>query len=100
VTVRIVTNSTCDLPAEVTAESKIAVVPLYVNFGAERRASAWSMRMRLTAWTCCVVGWSRGCRVCRSGWWARLHRSSAPMSGPARSGSCASRRPRLGSRGA
>jgi len=79
VTVRIVTNSTCDLPAEVTAESKIAVVPLYVNFGSERRASAWSMRMRLTAWTSCVVRWSRGCRVCRSRWWAKLGRSSAPM---------------------
>ncbi|MCJ7513141.1 MAG: DegV family protein [Anaerolineales bacterium] len=32
-TVRIVTDSTCDLPAEVIAEHKIAVVPLYINFG-------------------------------------------------------------------
>ena len=31
--VRIVTDSTCDLPPEVIAEHKIAVVPLYVNFG-------------------------------------------------------------------
>jgi len=34
-TVRIVTDSTCDLPPEVIAELKIAVVPLYVNFGSE-----------------------------------------------------------------
>lgn len=33
--VRVVTDSTCDLPPEVVAEHKIAVVPLYVNFGAE-----------------------------------------------------------------
>jgi DegV family protein with EDD domain len=33
--VRIVTDSTCDLPPEVIAELKIAVVPLYVNFGSE-----------------------------------------------------------------
>ena len=33
--VRIVTDSTCDLPPEVIAEHKIAVVPLYINFGAE-----------------------------------------------------------------
>lgn len=33
--VRIVTDSTCDLPPEVVAEHKIAVVPLYVNFGSE-----------------------------------------------------------------
>ena len=32
-TVRVVTDSTCDLPAEVIAEHKIAVVPLYINFG-------------------------------------------------------------------
>jgi DegV family protein with EDD domain len=32
VSVRIVTDSTCDLPSEVIAEHKIAVVPLYVNF--------------------------------------------------------------------
>ena len=30
--VRIVTDSTCDLPPEVIAEHKIAVVPLYINF--------------------------------------------------------------------
>jgi DegV family protein with EDD domain len=34
-TVRIVTDSTCDLPPEVVAEHKIAVVPLYINFGNE-----------------------------------------------------------------
>ena len=33
--VRIVTDSTCDLPPEVIAEHRIAVVPLYINFGAE-----------------------------------------------------------------
>jgi DegV family protein with EDD domain len=33
--VRIVTDSTCDLPPEVIAELKIAVVPLYINFGSE-----------------------------------------------------------------
>jgi DegV family protein with EDD domain len=32
VTIRIVTDSTCDLPAEVIAEHRITVVPLYVNF--------------------------------------------------------------------
>jgi len=34
-TVRIVTDSTCDLPAELAAEHGITVVPLYVNFGSE-----------------------------------------------------------------
>ena len=34
-TVRIVTDSTCDLPEQVIAENGITVVPLYVNFGAE-----------------------------------------------------------------
>lgn len=34
-TVRIVTDSTCDLPAEVIAEHGITVVPLYINFGSE-----------------------------------------------------------------
>jgi DegV family protein with EDD domain len=33
--VRIVTDSTCDLPPEVIAVHRIAVVPLYINFGAE-----------------------------------------------------------------
>jgi fatty acid kinase fatty acid binding subunit len=33
--VRIVTDSTCDLPADVAAEHRISVVPLYVNFGTE-----------------------------------------------------------------
>jgi len=33
VPVRIVTDSTCDLPPELVAEHKIAVVPLYINFG-------------------------------------------------------------------
>lgn len=33
--VRIVTDSTCDLPPDVLAEHKIAVVPLYINFGSE-----------------------------------------------------------------
>lgn len=32
-TVRIVTDSTCDLPSEVIAEHRITVAPLYVNFG-------------------------------------------------------------------
>lgn len=31
--IRIVTDSTCDLPQEVIAEHGIAVVPLYINFG-------------------------------------------------------------------
>jgi DegV family protein with EDD domain len=35
VTVRIVTDSTCDLAAEVVTESGITVVPLYVNLGGE-----------------------------------------------------------------
>ncbi len=34
-TVRIVTDSTCDLPAELIAEHQIALVPLYINFGAQ-----------------------------------------------------------------
>lgn len=34
-TVRIVTDSTCDLPEEVVAEHGITVLPLYVNFGSE-----------------------------------------------------------------
>jgi DegV family protein with EDD domain len=34
-TVRIVTDSTCDLPVELAAEHGITVVPLYVNFGSE-----------------------------------------------------------------
>lgn len=34
-TIRIVTDSTCDLPPEVVAEHKIAVVPLYINFGTQ-----------------------------------------------------------------
>jgi DegV family protein with EDD domain len=33
--VRIVTDSTCDLPSEVIAEHKVTVVPLYINFGSE-----------------------------------------------------------------
>jgi DegV family protein with EDD domain len=33
--VRIVTDSTCDLPPDVLAEHRIAVVPLYINFGAQ-----------------------------------------------------------------
>jgi DegV family protein with EDD domain len=32
-TIRIVTDSTCDLPEEIIAEYGIAVVPLYINFG-------------------------------------------------------------------
>jgi DegV family protein with EDD domain len=32
-TIRIVTDSTCDLPAELIAEHRITVAPLYVNFG-------------------------------------------------------------------
>lgn len=31
--VRIVTDSTCDLPPEVIADHRISVVPLYINFG-------------------------------------------------------------------
>ena len=34
-TVRIVTDSTCDLPEEIVAEYGITVVPLYINFGDE-----------------------------------------------------------------
>jgi DegV family protein with EDD domain len=34
-TIRIVTDSTCDLPEEIVAEHGIRVVPLYINFGAE-----------------------------------------------------------------
>jgi fatty acid-binding protein DegV len=32
-TVRIVTDSTCDLPAEIIARYGILVVPLYINVG-------------------------------------------------------------------
>jgi len=35
VTIRIVTDSTCDLPEEVITQYGIAVVPLYINFGNE-----------------------------------------------------------------
>ena len=34
-TIRIVTDSTCDLPEEIVAEYGITVVPLYINFGDE-----------------------------------------------------------------
>ena len=34
-TIRIVTDSTCDLPEDVVAKYGITVVPLYINFGAE-----------------------------------------------------------------
>ena len=34
-TIRIVTDSTCDLPKEIAAQHGITVVPLYVNFGSE-----------------------------------------------------------------
>jgi len=34
-TIRIVTDSTCDLPEEIIAEYGITVVPLYINFGDE-----------------------------------------------------------------
>ncbi|MBP7693652.1 MAG: DegV family protein [Anaerolineales bacterium] len=33
--IRVVTDSTCDLPADLVAEHQITVVPAYVNFGAE-----------------------------------------------------------------
>ncbi len=33
--IRIVTDSTCDLPAPVVAEHGITVIPLYINFGAQ-----------------------------------------------------------------
>jgi DegV family protein with EDD domain len=33
--IRIVTDSTCDLPADVVSEYAISVVPLYINFGDE-----------------------------------------------------------------
>jgi DegV family protein with EDD domain len=33
--IRIVTDSACDLPAEIAAEHKISVVPLYINIGQE-----------------------------------------------------------------
>ena len=32
-TIRIVTDSTCDLPEDTIAEYGISVVPLYINFG-------------------------------------------------------------------
>jgi DegV family protein with EDD domain len=34
-TIRIVTDSTCDLPVEIVEENAISVVPLYINIGAE-----------------------------------------------------------------
>ena len=34
-TIRIVTDSTCDLPKEIAAQHGITVVPLYINFGSE-----------------------------------------------------------------
>ena len=34
-TIRIVTDSTCDLPKEIAAQHGITVVPLYINFGTE-----------------------------------------------------------------
>lgn len=34
-TIRLVTDSTCDLPREITAKHGIAIVPLYINFGGE-----------------------------------------------------------------
>ena len=34
-TIRIVTDSTCDLPEEIVAQHGITVVPLYINFGLE-----------------------------------------------------------------
>ena len=34
-TIRIVTDSTCDLPAEIAAQHGITIVPLYINFGLE-----------------------------------------------------------------
>jgi DegV family protein with EDD domain len=35
VSIRIVTDSNCDLPEEITTEYRIAVVPLYINIGAD-----------------------------------------------------------------
>ena len=32
-TVRIVTDSTCDLPAEIISQLGISVMPLYINIG-------------------------------------------------------------------
>ena len=34
-TIKIVTDSTCDLPSDIAAQHGITVVPLYVNFGSE-----------------------------------------------------------------
>ena len=34
-TIRIVTDSTCDLPEEIAAQYGITIVPLYINFGVE-----------------------------------------------------------------
>ncbi len=34
-TIRIVTDSTCDLPEEIAAQHGITIVPLYINFGGE-----------------------------------------------------------------
>ena len=33
VSIRIVTDSTCDLPQEIVQENNISVVPLFINFG-------------------------------------------------------------------
>ena len=33
--IRIVTDSNCDLPAELIAEYGITVVPMYINIGSE-----------------------------------------------------------------
>ena len=33
--IKIVTDSTCDLPEEIVAQHGITVVPLYINFGSE-----------------------------------------------------------------
>ncbi|MBN1285200.1 MAG: DegV family protein [Anaerolineae bacterium] len=34
-TIKIVTDSTCDLPADLIAEHDVSVIPLYINFGTE-----------------------------------------------------------------
>ena len=34
-TIKIVTDSTCDLPTEIATQNGITVMPLYINFGIE-----------------------------------------------------------------
>lgn len=42
--VRIVTDSTCDLPPETIARYNIRVVPLYINVGKQGYLMVWTLR--------------------------------------------------------